>query len=88
MFSYNDFIKAKMLSDMMSKMDDGDKQMFAMLLQDIQARHGESMALMKSIESKVDRNKYSFSTDLLANVTGNVITDATILLGKWLFGKI
>ena len=39
---------------------------------------------LDAIQQQAERNKYSFGTDLLANITGNVITDSAI----WILSKL
>lgn len=42
----------------------------------------EIMDALNSINRKLDNNKHSFTSDLLANISGNVITDGVFFLFK------
>lgn len=85
--TYAILARQKVLNDLFEKMSDDEKKLF--ILYSLQKRSTEDiMQRLDDIQSQVERNKYSFTTDLLANVSGNFVADSLIWLGAQLFKRI
>ena len=72
---------------LLQSMTDEEKNAYLMLSKKDE-RLAEIKKQLDAIQLQAEKNKYSFSTDLLANVTGNVITDTAIWLFSTLFKRI
>ena len=83
MDAYKEYMRKKILE----KMSDEERFMYFMMTEQEKEARNIHMEL-QNIESLVKKNKYSFSTDLLANITGNVITDSAIYLLSRLFKRL
>ena len=67
----------KLLTEMLGKMTDDEKRLFFT----IYGRNDEMEEINRKLsvlQEQAERNKYSFTTDLLANVSGNFISDGVI----------
>ena len=80
---YRTYLRYKMLQEM----SDEDKRMLA-LLSEKDSHLIEIKQQLDAIQRQAEANKYSFTTDVLANITGNVITDGAALLLSCLFKRI
>ena len=84
---YRELMRRKLLEDIYDKMSDEEKRAFVQLT--IQNKdHTEIMQALQGISRQVDEGKHSFKSDLIANISGNIITDGLIFLGKSLFRKL
>lgn len=72
---------------MLQSMSDSERESY-LLLKQKDERMVEIKKQLDAIQRQAERNKYSFSMDLLANVTGNVITDSAIYVLSQLFKHI
>lgn len=72
---------------MLQSMSDEEKSQFILLSQKDE-RLAEIKVQLDAIQRQAEANRYSFGTDLLANVTGNVITDTAIFVLSTLFKKL
>ena len=81
MTDYQAFLRRRMLEQMYDRLDDKDKQTFMDMT--MQGKSDERiMQALNGISKQVDRNRHSFSSDLLANISGNIITDGAFYLLK------
>ena len=85
MGEYSKLMKAKVISDFYSRLSEEDKAVFAQMFYN--NPDGNVLSKLDEIERKVDGNRYSFRTDLGANILGNVITDSAIFIIKKLIGR-
>ena len=71
----------------LEKMTDEERFMYLMMTE--QERSSRQIRDdLQEIQRGVERNKYSFKTDLFANISGNVITDTAIYLLSLLSKRI
>lgn len=80
-------LKRLMEYKMLQSMSDSERESY-LLLKQKDERMVEIKKQLDAIQRQAERNKYSFSMDLLANVTGNVITDSAIYVLSQLFKHI
>lgn len=80
-------MKRLMEYKMLQSMSDSERESY-LLLKQKDERMVEIKKQLDAIQRQAERNKYSFSMDLLANVTGNVITDSAIYVLSQLFKHI
>ena len=81
---YQRYMKMKALADFYESLSDEEKR----ILFQPQYENENIIQKLDVIEKKVDKNKYSFAFDVLANVTGNTINDTAVWLLKKIFPKI
>ena len=84
MDKYSRYLQIQTLSKIWEGLSDSEKIDFIKSIQN----NREVLRKLNDIETKVDRNKYSFSTDFLANVVGNYFADFTIFLASKIFRNI
>lgn len=80
MNAYQRYIKLKALADYYESLSDDDKRLLTQSL----SENENLLKKLNVIEEKVDRNKYSFLTDVGANVLGNALFDIPV----WLISKL
>ena len=84
---YIGLIQKKAFLDAFKSLSNEQREMFFALTQ--KDKHFvEIKEQLNAIQRQAEKNKYSFGTDLLANVTGNVITDSAIYVLSKLFKGI
>ena len=71
----------------LKSMTDDEKQLLVALSKKDE-RMEAIMEQLNAIQRQAEANKYSFRTDLLANITGNVITDSAIYIISQLFKRV
>ena len=72
---------------MYDRMSDEEKRLFIQLtMQDKDYR--EIMQALQELKQKADSNHHSFTSDLVANISGNAIFDGVVYLFSRLFKKI
>lgn len=83
MSGYRELMRRQLLEQMYDKMSDDERRAFVQLtMQD--KDHVEIMSALNDLKQKADSNHHSFTSDLLANVTGNAIFDGAV----WLVSKL
>ena len=86
MTNYKVLLRRKLLNDIYERMTDEEKHLFIQSM--MQSNSDAVMQKLDTIERQVERNKYSFATDLLANVSGNFVADGLIWIGSRLFKRL
>ena len=81
MGGYNEYLRRKAFLDFYSRLSDKDKCLLAQMSNPVK---NDVMGKLDEIERKVEKNKYSFLTDVGANVLGNALFDIPI----WLLSKL
>ena len=83
----NDVYGLLLRYEIIKNMSDDEKRMLISLSSKDQHLM-EIKRQLDAIQRQAEANKYSFRTDLLANITGNVITDSAIYIISQLFKHI
>lgn len=83
----NDVYGLLLRYELLRKLSDEDKQLLQLLSSKDQ-HFIDIKRQLDAIQHQAEMNKYSFATDLLANITGNVITDSAIYILSRLFKHI
>lgn len=92
MNDYRGLMRKKLLEDIYDRMSNEEKRLFVQLsIQDkdkeeILQAIGRQDGKIEDVSRRI--GKYPFASDLLANVSGNFITDGLTWLGKALFRKL
>lgn len=84
--TFKELLRMSLLADLYSKMSESDKQLFLQSDDRVRNLLKRQEQAISRIEKKVSGQ--GFSKDLLANISGNVITDAVFWIGKNLFKKL
>ena len=75
------FIRMKKLEEIYSRMSDDDKRLYVLMtMQD--KSHEEIMKAIEEVKRQADKNHHSFTSDLLANISGNAIFDSLVWIGS------
>lgn len=88
MNAYQRYLKMKALSEFWEGLSDSDKQMLANSCKISKDENENIIQKLDVIEKKVDKNKYSFATDLGANIAGNAVYEGAVWIIKHLFSRI
>lgn len=84
---YSELMRRHLLEKIYGGLSDADQQALAQrAIQD--RRYRDMMHAIKDVGEKVERNRHSFVSDLLANISGNVITDGFLRVASRLFQKL
>ena len=84
---YRELMRRQLLERLYDKMSDEEKHAFVQLtMQD--KDHMEIMSALNDLKQKADNNHHSFTSDLLANVTGNAIFDGAVFVLSKLIRKV
>ena len=75
--------RRKLLEQIYYKMSDEEKRTFVQLSMQ-NKDHKEIMAALNELKQKADGNHHSFTSDLIANISGNAIFDGTV----WLLSRL
>ena len=78
------YYRMKALVDYYESLSDEEKR----ILFQPQYENENIIQKLDVIERKVDKNKYSFATDLGANIAGNAVYEGAVWLLKKIFPKI
>lgn len=81
MNGYRELMRRKLLEQMYDNMSDEDKRTLVRLTAQSKD-HSEIMSALKQLREKADSNHHSFVSDLLANISGNFITDGLLFIGR------
>ena len=81
MIDYRALHRRLLLEKIYDHLSENDKKLFAQMTMQNKSAN-EIMDALNSINRKLDNNKHSFTSDLLANISGNVITDGVFFLFK------
>ena len=82
MNAYQRYLKMKAISEFWEGLSDSDKQILANSCKISKDENENIIQKLDVIEKKVDRNKYSFGFDILANIVGNAAWDIPVWLLK------
>lgn len=85
--NYRALIRRKLLKQAFERMTDDDKRLYVQMTMRDQD-HSEVMSALEELRHKADDNHHSFTSDLLANITGNAIFDGAIWLGSKLIKRL
>ena len=79
MNGYRALMRRKLLERIYNDMSEEEKRVFVQLsIQD--KDHEEIITALNELKEKANKNHHSFTSDLLANVTGNAIFDGGVYL--------
>ncbi len=92
MSGYRELMRRKLLEQFYDKMSEEEKRTFVMLTMQDKSRD-EIMQALSAQNAKIDDvsrkiGKYPFASDLLANISGNFLTDGLIWIGHKLLRKL
>lgn len=78
---YRELMRRKLLEQIYDSMSDEERRSLVQLtLQD--KNQEQIMSALNDLKQKADGNHQSFVSDLLANISGNFITDGILFIGK------
>lgn len=78
---YRELMRRKLLEQIYDSMSDEERRSLVQLtLQD--KNQEQIMSALNDLKQKADGNHHSFVSDLLANISGNFITDGILFIGK------
>ena len=78
---YKEYLRRKALLEFWEGLSEDDKNL---IKQSLSENENDIKKKLDLIEHKVDKNYHSFGKDVLANITGNYMADASI----WLLSKL
>ena len=84
--TFKELLRMSLLADFYNNLSESDKQLFLQSDDRIRESLNRQEQSLSRIENKV--SSQGFSKDLLANISGNVITDAVFWIGKNLISKL
>ena len=84
--TFKELLKKRVLVDLYNNMSESDKQLFLQSDERVRKSLERQEQALSRIENKI--NGQGFSKDLLANISGNAITDAVYWIGKNLFKRL
>lgn len=87
MTDYRAFLRRRMMEDIYDRLSDEDKRTFLQITTSGKY-HNEVMHALTELGKKSDKNRHSFSTDLLANIAGNGAWDALVWVCNKVFRKL